>query len=206
MYHYLFLQLFFILFQLKAVPLYSFDKFSLFEFSLFELSEPVPYCDFKVVSLKSCVQSVCAQCLCWKSWVWYNYKSHLSSGCSDSSHLYSRLKYICWGQAWTRTFPLLTGHHYPGVGLDPEFLEQNPWGVGSNFPLSILSVCSPICQHWYLWLREEQCWSKRVSCTFQWDAIDRWPSCIWFATCVTTSSGFPQTPQIQFQVCFFCPW
>ena len=151
----IFFQLFFILFQLKAVPLYSFDKFSLFEFSLFELSEPVPYCGFKVVSLKSCVKSVCAQCLCWKSWVWYNYKSHLSSGCSDSSHLYSRLKYTCWGQAWTRTFPLLTGHHYPGVGLDPKFLEQNPWGVGCNFPLSILSVCSPICQHWYLWLREE---------------------------------------------------
>lgn len=103
------------------------------------------------------------------------------------------------------SLPLLTGHHHPDMGLDPKFLEQNPWGVGSNFPLSILNVCSPICQHWYLWLRGEQCWSKRVSGTFQWDAMDRWPSCIWLAACVTTSSGVPHPPQTEFQVCSFGP-
>ena len=111
--------------SVESSTIVFFDKIS-----LFELSEPVPYCGFKVVPLNICVQSVCVQHLCWESWVWYSYKPHLSSGCSGSSHLCSRLKYTCWGQAWVRSLPLLTGHHHPDMGLDPKFLEQNPWGVG----------------------------------------------------------------------------
>ena len=84
-----------LVFQLRYIHLFSFCLWSFL--CLSEIAETVTYCGPEGVSLCGSIPilPVCAQWLCWESWIWCEHKSCLSSGCVGSYHL-------GWRWVWRR--------------------------------------------------------------------------------------------------------
>ena len=159
------------------------------------------------------IQSVCAQCLRWESWIWREHKSCLSQGGLAAITLVG----AGVGDEGTKSRTRCE----PGLLLCSVAITTLWGGVGSQvagtealrggsklipFPLS---MCSPPSWHWHSCLRGRQCWSKRawrghLAWVWMWavavQVAVRDLESFWCAAYVRASNGRPHPTQRLFQV------